>query len=61
MWIKERRRSESQGLQARELIGARPAQHAPLPADDRIRDAESVHFINDAFFLFLSFFVAQRI
>jgi len=56
MRIKERRRAGSQGLQERELIGAGPAQHAPLPVDNRTRDAVPVHFINDTFFAFPSFF-----
>ena len=42
MRIKERRRAESHGMQEGELIGAGPAQHMSLPADDRDHDAGHV-------------------
>ena len=42
MRIKERRRAESHGMQEGKLIGAGPAQHVSLPADDRDHDAGHV-------------------
>ena len=63
MRIKERRRAESQGMQEGELIGARPIQRMPLPADDRDHDVGHVFrqrgiFSNVSTPPFLSFFFA---